>query len=52
MITRIFAPKVGESAGEYPKVLIRQLSKFFLAVNLYHVSLCHRELLPYHHCWI
>ena len=52
MIPRILAPQVGESACEYPKVLIRQLSKFFLAVHLYHVSLGHRELLHYHHCWI
>ena len=52
MIPRILAPQVGESAGEYPKILIRQLSKFFLAVHLDHVSLGHRELLPYHHGWI
>ena len=49
MIPRILATKVGESASEYPKVLIRQVSKFFLAVNLDPVSLGHRELLPYHH---
>ena len=52
MIPRILATKFGESTSEYPKVFIRHLSKFFLAVHLDHVSLGHRELLPYHHGWI